>query len=180
MAKNPLITLLDPGQIVKRVYDESQDRIRVDAQVTATMSGSQEVVISQYDDSIAIGDGSNLFTGTDVNAKHGLDVNVIGGVVSGEFTSSGLGKGLRSQRIIVTDQPTKVPLIPLADRNGMSIRIWGSNFVYFGNSDVTVNEGYPKRQYEEIVLDVKDNAAVELYAVCDPGLTCELRIMELA
>ncbi len=55
MAQNPAgMSLLDAGQIVKRVYDEANDRIRVDAEVTANISGSQEVIINANDDSIAV------------------------------------------------------------------------------------------------------------------------------
>ena len=60
MAQNPTPSLLDSGQIIKRAFDESEDRIRVDAEVTATI-GSVEVVISDTEDSIKIGDGSGNY-----------------------------------------------------------------------------------------------------------------------
>lgn len=53
MGNNPL-SLLDPGQIIKKVYDDSSDRIRVDAEVTAVIAGAQEVIINAVDDNIAI------------------------------------------------------------------------------------------------------------------------------
>lgn len=54
MAQNPSPSQLDPGQIIKRSFDETNDRLRVDATVTATFTGAQEVVISQTDDTIQI------------------------------------------------------------------------------------------------------------------------------
>lgn len=179
MAKNPTPSQLDAGQIIKRVFDDDNDSFRVDANVTFEGS-TQEVIISHADDSIRLGDGTKIVTATTVDSDVGLDVNIIGGVVSGDFQSSGLQKQLKSQSIIITEVPTKVPAIPIVDRNAISIRVWGTNVVYFGDASVTVEDGYPKKQFEEISLDVKDNAAVEIYAVCSIGQTCELRIMELA
>lgn len=171
-------SLLDSGQIIKAVYDESSNKIRVDAEVT--LPDNQEIVISHVDDSIRIGDGTKFATATQVSSKVGLDVNLIGGIVSGNFTSSGLSTGLKTQTITVTDTATKIPSVSLENRNSMSIRIWGTNIVYFGSSDVTSANGYPKRQYEEVIIDIKDNSEVELYAICDTGQTCELRILEVA
>lgn len=54
MAQNPNPSLLDPGQIIKRVFDGTEDRIRVDAEVTAVIAGAQEVIINAVDDNIAI------------------------------------------------------------------------------------------------------------------------------
>lgn len=99
---------LDQTQIFQRAFDESADRIRVDADISvdsATIvvetdyttdsmtigdpasnnilkinsNGSIDanVVISHADDSIRIGDGTNLITSTLVTGKQGLDVNVI-------------------------------------------------------------------------------------------------------
>lgn len=146
--------------------------------------GGTEVVISHLDDSIRLGDGSNLVTATPVGSDIGLDVNVIGGVVSGDFTSSGLSKSLKPQMVLVTDVPTKVPSTPLVDRNSMTIRVWNPSdptiIVYFGGSTVTTASGYPKLNSEEMIVDIKDNASVELYAICETGKTAELRVFEVA
>lgn len=148
------------------------------------LEGGTEVVISHLDDSIRIGDGANLVTATTVGSDVGLDVNVVGGVVSGNFTASGLSTALKPQTIVVTDSPTKVPSVPLTDRNSMTIRVWNpadtSVIVYFGDSTVTTSNGYPKLNSEEIILDIKDNASVELYAICETGKTAELRVFEVA
>lgn len=178
MAKNPNVTLLDPGQIAKRVYDESEDRIRVDAQLN--IGGSSDIVITHLDDSIKIGDGTKLVTATTVSGKNGIDANIIGGVVSGNFTSAGLQTGLKTTVMTVTSTAQALPVTPLANRNSLSVRIIGSNTVYFGDSNVTSSNGYPKYQNEEISLDIKDNSAVYLYAICAGGQTSEVRILELA
>jgi len=76
MAINPNRSLLDTTQIFQRSFDQPNDRIRVDAVVSLSGTAS-EVIISHVDDSIRIGDGTNLVTSTNVGAKQGLDVNVI-------------------------------------------------------------------------------------------------------
>lgn len=54
MALNPTPSLLDQTQILQRSFDKDNDRLRVDAEVTANISGAQEVIINAVDDSIAI------------------------------------------------------------------------------------------------------------------------------
>lgn len=104
MATNPNPSKLDFPQIIQRAFDESNDQLRVNATVTATLGetkitdGTNDatltnvgakygldvnilndivVDISHADDSIRIGDGVNLVTTTTVGAKHGLDVNIL-------------------------------------------------------------------------------------------------------
>lgn len=170
---------LDYEQVITNIYDQVNNRIRVDSALTLS-TVSQEVIISHTDDSISLGDGTNLITATVVGPDVGLDVNVVGGVVSGTFSFSGLSTDLRTQAITVTDSPTKIPTTALANRNSISVRVWGSSTVYFGDTSVDVSNGYPKLYSEEIILDIKDNASVELWAVCDTGQSCEVRIMEVA
>ena len=180
MALNPNPSLLDPGQIIKRVFDNDNDSIRTDANVTFNNTQPLEVAINQVDDNIAIGDGTHLYTSTTIGSDVALDVNISGGVVSGSFSQSGLKNGMRTTSFTITDTPQALPTSPLSGRNTLSVRVWGANVVYFGNSSVSAANGYPKKQYEEISMDVTDTAAVELYAVCDTGLTCEVRILEIA
>lgn len=109
---SPLNTKLDSEQVLKRSYDETKNRIRVDAEVTATI-GAVDVIIdaasgdnikisdgvdillinadgsintnvsvSHTDDSIRLGDGTSLITSTTIGPKQGLDVNVINSVSS--------------------------------------------------------------------------------------------------
>ena len=57
-----MATKLDGNQVLKRSFDEANDRIRVDAEVTATL-GTVEVVISDTNDSIKLGNGSGTYMG---------------------------------------------------------------------------------------------------------------------
>jgi hypothetical protein len=72
-------TKLDGFQVIKLVYDETLNRLRVDTGATITLGGELEVAIDQASDSIRIGDGVNLVTTTTIGPKVGLDVNIIAG-----------------------------------------------------------------------------------------------------
>jgi hypothetical protein len=169
---------LDHNQILPAAFDDNTGTLRTSATLVA--SGSSEIIVTHTDDSIRLGDGNNLITATQVNSKTGLDVSIISGGVTGELSVTGLSKDLKTQSITVGAVPVKIPATPLTDRNTMSVRVYSNSTVFFGDSSVTVSNGYPKYYKEEIVLDIRDNSAVELYAVCDTGVTAELRILELA
>jgi hypothetical protein len=51
---------LDADQVLRRAYDEDENRLRVDAEVTATI-GEVSVIIDDTSDSIKIGDGTGTF-----------------------------------------------------------------------------------------------------------------------
>lgn len=69
-------TNLDFQQVLKQSFDEATDRLRVDAVATIITPPALEVSINQVDDSISIGDGTTLFTGTvQAGAKFSLDVS---------------------------------------------------------------------------------------------------------
>lgn len=72
----PTPSLLDWSQIIQRVFDESNGLVRVNAVLSAPVGGI-EVLIDQTTDSIAIGDGTSLYTGTTIGSKHGIDVHVL-------------------------------------------------------------------------------------------------------
>jgi hypothetical protein len=57
---NPNKGQLDQTQIMQRAFDETTDRLRTDAAATI-VAGSLEVIISDVDDSIKIGDGSGTY-----------------------------------------------------------------------------------------------------------------------
>lgn len=180
MATNPTPSLLDQQQIIQRAFDGDTDRLRVDSLTTIEPPvGGLEVNINQENDSIALGDGTQLITASNVDSKVGLDVNVLN-AIDAEFTPSGFDTAIKNSKVIVGDTPTKLPAMALIDRNGISIKVWGVNTVYIGDMNVTVDEGYPKKQYEEIQMDVKDNSSVEVYGICESGKTCEVRIIEIS
>jgi hypothetical protein len=69
-------TQLDQNQILQRSFDEAEDRLRVEAEVTAVL-GTVECIITQESDSISIGDGTTLFTGTsDTPGQFSLDTHI--------------------------------------------------------------------------------------------------------
>lgn len=168
----PPMSLLDWQQIVKLVYDETNNRLRTDA----TLSGSiGEISIDHTNDSIRLGDGTTLFTGSTISSKTGLDVNVLNQL---EVAQSGLKIAVKSSRIAVGTTPVAVPSSSLANRNGLSIRVLGPSTVYIGSSAVTATVGYPKFSGEEVIIDATDD--ITLYAVCAAGESSELAILEIA
>lgn len=64
---------LDVHQILQQCFDESEDRLRVDASLTIS-SAIVEVAISDIDDSIKIGDGSGTYL--DINPDGSINVVV--------------------------------------------------------------------------------------------------------
>lgn len=178
----PPSTKLDSSQVLQHSFDDATGSLRTTATATV-VGGDISVEMSNTEDSVAIGTPTDLFTSTDIGAKVALDVNVAN-TISATAVPGGLSTNLKTTRVIVSDVPQKVPGSALANRNTLSIRVLGAPTVYFGSSTVTnstgLNPGYPKFQYEEIFADVKDNSAVEFWAVCDTGLTCEIVIMEIA
>jgi hypothetical protein len=69
---------LDANQVLRSVYDETENCLRVCVVEGTTGGGAGfEVIISHTDDSIRLGDGTQLVTATLVSGKVGLDVNVI-------------------------------------------------------------------------------------------------------
>lgn len=52
-------TTLDADQVLTQSFNEATDRLRVDAEITATIIGPQEVIISAEDDNIAIRNSNN-------------------------------------------------------------------------------------------------------------------------
>lgn len=73
---NPLSTKLDAAQVVRRSYDEDANRIRVDAEVTATIGTVDVIIDASTGDNIAIADqtGANYL---DVQSDGSINVNVV-------------------------------------------------------------------------------------------------------
>lgn len=186
MAANNNIEYLSQTQILQNVYDNQTSRLRTDAAFSGNIDAEINVELDAANDSVAIGDGTNTVTITPVGPKKALDVYLANDsfnvTVDNEVVAipSGLSTGLRATRFTVTDVPLKVPPTALTGRNSLSIRVLGVNTVYFGNSTVVSTTGYPKFQYEEIIADLKDNSAVEIYLVCEAGKTCEVAVFEIA
>lgn len=157
----------------------------VSGTVTATPTGTQDVnILSSVELEIKNDVGNPVpvsgIGNFNVTQATGTSLHTV--VDSGSITANpvGLKTGLATSQLTVTDVAQKVPTSDLTNRNVLSIRILGSNTVYFGNSTVTTPTGYPKYQYEEIVMDVQDKPAVDIWAICPAGQTCVIAIMEIA
>ena len=70
---SPLNTKLDSEQVLKRSYDETKNRIRVDADVTATVGVVDVVIDAASGDNIAISDGTNTML---INPDGSINANV--------------------------------------------------------------------------------------------------------
>jgi hypothetical protein len=68
---------LDSSQVLPRVFDEANGRLRVDTEAIVTGSGQLEVNIDHTEDSIRLGDGTGYITSTVGGGKRALDVNVV-------------------------------------------------------------------------------------------------------
>lgn len=75
MAQNPNgMSLLDPGQIIKRTFDPDNDRVRVDVGATIDLAGDLEVNLNATDDSIKVGDGTDFLA---VNTDGSINVVIV-------------------------------------------------------------------------------------------------------
>jgi hypothetical protein len=181
MSSSTDFSKLDQEQIIKLVVDEDGKRLRTSAEVS--FPPSVDVGISHTEDSIRLGDGTDLVTTSTEAGKVGLDVSIIKGSITGEFSPTGLRNALKTSRIAVTTTtPIAIPATPQTDRNGMSIRNLGPNVVWIAGS-ITDTPGlagtsYPKNPGEEIFLDIRDD--IVIYACVETGQTANLAIMEVS
>lgn len=172
MPQNPSISHLDSTNIFQRAFDESEDRLRVDAEVTGNISGPQEVIISSEEDNIQLGDqNGNLVSVTSESGKIGLDVNIIGGSITGDVvaTQPPLNSFQTSQYTIGTSIVQLTPS-PLSNRSSISLRVTctGSNSIYIGNSSgTTTSNGYPLYNGDTIQMDLSTTNSI--YAIASAG-----------
>lgn len=149
----PPFTRLDAAQAVRGAFDEATGRWRVDATLTMGPS-TQEVIIDHANDSIRIGDGTDLVTTTTVGGDVGLDVHVVG-TVEGSFTPHGLTiAGKITTVTLNTSTWVALPASPLVNRNTMSIQNRSGQEVkmnydntVIGYNGVIIPDGY-ERQYD--------------------------------
>lgn len=71
---NAPYTNLDQNQILQRSFEETEDRLRVDAQVTAVLGTVECIISAASGDNIAINDGTDTL---EVNPDGSINVNVI-------------------------------------------------------------------------------------------------------
>ena len=177
MAKNPTPSLLDPGQIIKRAFDDDNDAIRVDANVVANISGAQEVLISDSDDSIKIGDGNGNYVGVTNGALNVNSNTTITGTINTQ--EAGLNSFQTSQYTVGTSVVQLTPS-PLANRSSISLRViatTGSSVFIGNNSGLTISNGYPLNDGDTLQMDLTTSNSI--YAVAtSPGQT--VYVLEIA
>lgn len=79
MANN--LKQIDAPQVIRSVYDDTKNTLRVSILDADTGGGTFEVIVDQANDSIKLGDGTNLITSSAApGSKHGLDVNIVNSV----------------------------------------------------------------------------------------------------
>lgn len=105
--------------------------------------------------------------------------------ITGSFSPRGLTKEFKNTTMSVTDVATKIPAVPLTDRNAMAIyNNHATEVLYIGNSDVTADtvagttSGWKIDAGSYLQLDI--TAAIELYAAFESGESGMVQILELA
>jgi len=171
---NPNKGFLDFNQIFQKVYDEDAESLRVLTTAEVVLPDNITVDIDHTEDSIRLGDGTNLLGSTVNDGLRGLNVYVVGS------QTEGMKGGIKTHKISITSVPTAIIISPLSNRKALSIRVWVGSVVYFAESGAVGVNGYPKNELEEMVLSASDAGTMTLYAVCDAGETSELRVIELA
>lgn len=86
----PLNTKLDAAQVVRRAYDEVANRIRVDAEVSATIGTVNVIIDAASGDNIKISDGVDTLQ---INPDGSINVQVTGLNLSHTNSSIRLGNG---------------------------------------------------------------------------------------
>jgi hypothetical protein len=190
-------TKLDSNQVIKQVYDEPANRLRVDAAVSATISnvqiedsdgdkldinpdGSLNVNIANpmaVEIDAADGDNIAISDGTDTLAVNpDGSINVTGNV---DASPSGLSIAGRITKVSINDSSwTPLPAVPLADRNGMSIqnRTGTQVFIEYDNLK-PVGDGVLINTGGERFYDIKPS--ITIYA-CTASGTFDLHVEEIA
>lgn len=86
----PLNTKLDAAQVIRRAYDEVANRLRVDAEVTATIGTVSVIIDAATGDNIKISDGVHSL---EINPDGSINVQVTGLTLSHVDSSIRLGNG---------------------------------------------------------------------------------------
>lgn len=170
---------LDPGQIIKHVYDDASESLKVKSNVAVTVNldGSQELLITDIHDSIKVGDGTGNYIKPNIDGS----INVVGSITSsGTSTVSGTvstnlnGLGaFKTNAYTVTTSVLQITPSPLTNRSSASFKTPTSNtgVIWVGNSNLVstsgANVGFPIFPGDALQLDVKTTTAI--WAISDTG-----------
>lgn len=104
--------------------------------------------------------------------------------LKGEIRPAGLTKNFKVTTMVVGDTAQPIPLIPLEDRNAISIHNKGLETIFIGASNVTPDEvegitsGWELDAGSYLNFDITDQ--IILYGICQAGKSVKLKILELA
>jgi len=146
MGSNPR-SLLNEQQIIQKCYDAPNDRLRVDAQYSATLSGALEVAISAPGDTIAISDGTDILQ---VNPDGSINVNIVSStptvpqvIVSTFNTAAAVASGVETSITTYTVPGGKTAKLERLEFGGENIAVYNLYInavlkhrrrTFFGNS----------------------------------------------
>jgi hypothetical protein len=116
-------TNLDQNQILQRSFDESQDRLRVDAEVTAVIGTVECVIDASSGDNISISDGNDTLG---VNPDGSINVNVV-------TSTAGEYKVIYGEKTAVASGVTEtlISFSPVANSRLVQIDVSGTNIATY-------------------------------------------------
>jgi hypothetical protein len=131
-----------------------------------------EVDLDHTDDSVALGDGTNLLTSTTIGSDLGLDVNVIN-----DPSSANTAIATAQNDLDVANAAEDVVASPLANRKTLIMKNIGNREIYVGASGVTSGTGFPLSPRE--ALELKAGAGIDIEWV-GPNTNQTLATLELS
>lgn len=161
-------TNLDQTQIFQRSFDETEDRIRVDAALSVD-SATIVVETNYLTDSMAIGDPvtNNILK---INNDGSIDANITGSAtITGDVTSHEAGlDSFQTNQYAVNLSVLQVTPVPLANRSSITLRVDRDNIgaIYIGATNtVSTTTGYPLFAGDTLSMDLTPSNAI--FAVSD-------------
>lgn len=140
----PLNTRLDAGQVLTRSYDEANNRLRVDAQVTASIGTVDVIIDAATGDNIAISDGVNVLG---IQPDGSINVNIVNnnsspGLIVNFNNANSVISGLETtvSTLVAAGSGTKIYRIDVGGDNIATFKVKingnliGMKRTFFGNS----------------------------------------------
>ena len=114
--------------------------------------------------------------------KVAVTIEQDGGSAALSVSPAGLRIRLKVTNMTISDVASKIPAVPLADRNSIIIQNRDSGeIIFLGESDVQASgvlEGWELSPTSFFSTDITED--IEVYGIAPAGKTVNLKIMELA
>lgn len=134
--------------------------------------------LTHVSDSVSLGDGTTLYTGTTVGSDHGLDVNVINADeidIDDDLADTAIENTATAVSTTAIDLVTSA----LAARKWLWLANEGNKSLYWGKTGVTAANGFPLHPGMQHVARVGESVAPQV--IGRTGASNEdLRVMELS